>query len=71
MRAKALDVDVLDSGAISRFENAFQGMEAYVEKNGIKIDAMDEIRGHVDNILKALVEARTETVSLSTAPGEW
>lgn len=64
MQAKALDIDDLDTGAISRFEDAFQGMEAYVVKNGIKIDAMNEIRGYVDSILRAQAETRTETVPL-------
>lgn len=68
MESRAAAVDDLDSGSLADFEDAWQGVEAWVEKNGVQIDAMDEIRGYVDSVLKAQVEARTEVPSLTRSP---
>lgn len=68
MESKAAEIDDLDSGGLADYEDAWQGVEAWVEKNGVLIDAMDEIRGYIDSILEAQVEAKTQATPLSTSP---
>lgn len=57
MELRAAEIDDLRSWDKAEYEEAWRGVEAWIDKNRVRIDALDEVRGYIDNIMEAKLGA--------------